>query len=112
MRQSISATHNLWGAALYDVSNGLQYVSPCVNGRYTPYDITSIVDRIGAGDSFAAGLLYAYQDEELSKDLQDVIDFATASSCLCHSIMEDINFVSREDVLNLMRSGGHGTVSR
>ena len=112
MRQSISATYNKWGAALYDISNGLQYVSPCVDGQYVPYDITSIVDRIGAGDSFAAGILYALGDPELGKDLQTVIDFATAASCLCHTIMQDINYVSREDVIALMKSGGHGTVTR
>ena len=112
MRQSISATYNKWGAALYDISNGLQYVSPCVDGQYVPYDITSIVDRIGAGDSFAAGILYALGDPELGKDLQTVIDFATAASCLCHTIMQDINYVSREDVISLMKSGGHGTVTR
>ncbi len=112
MRQSISATYNQWGAALYDLSNGCQYVSPCVDGRYVPYDITFIVDRIGAGDSFAAGLLFALQDPELGKDLQTVIDFATAASCLSHSVMQDINFVSKEDVIALMKTGGHGTVSR
>ncbi len=112
MRQSISATYNKWGAAMYDISDGMQYVSPCVNGKYVPYDITSIVDRIGAGDSFAAGFLYAMTDPELSSDKQTMIDFATASSCLCHSIMQDINYVTKDDVLSLMRSGGHGTVSR
>ena len=112
MRQSISATYNKWGAAMYDISDGMQYVSPCVDGMYVPYDITSIVDRIGAGDSFAAGILYALTDPELGNDKQTVIDFATAASCLCHSIMEDINYVSREDVIALMKSGGHGTVTR
>ena len=112
MRQSISATYNKWGAALYDLSNGCQDVSPCHGGVYEPYDITFIVDRIGAGDSFAAGLLYALLDEELGRDLQTVIDFATAASCLSHSIMQDINYVTRDDVLALMKTGGHGTVSR
>lgn len=112
MRQSISATYNKWGAALYDLSNGLQYVSPCIDGKYEPYDITAIVDRIGAGDSFAAGILYALDDSELCQDLQSVVDFATASSCLCHTIMQDINYVSREDVITLMKSGGHSTVFR
>ncbi len=112
MRHSISATYNQWGAALYDISDGDQFVSPCIDGKYVPYDITSIVDRIGAGDSFAAGILYASLDPELSSDMQTVLDFATASSCLCHSIEQDINYVTREDVLQLMASGGHGTVSR
>ncbi len=112
MRQSISATYNKWGAAMYDLADGMQYVSPCVDGQYVPYEITAIVDRIGAGDSFAAGVLYALTDPELGKDKQTVIDFATAASCLCHSIMQDVNYVTRSDVLALMRSGGHGTVSR
>ena len=61
---------------------------------------------------FAAGILYALTDTELGKDKQTVIDFATAASCLCHSIMQDVNYVSRADVIALMHSGGHGTVSR
>ena len=112
MRESISATYNKWGAAMYDIEDGMQYVSPCLGGKYEPYEITSIVDRIGAGDSFAAGILFALTDRELSKDKQSIIDFATASSCLCHSIEQDVNYVSRADVIALMHSGGHGTVTR
>lgn len=111
-RHSISATYNQWGAAIYDIADGQQFVSPCENGRYVPYDITAIVDRIGAGDSFAAAFIYAYLDEKLGKDRQMIVDFATAASCLCHSIQQDINFVSREDVLGLLQSGGTGRVSR
>lgn len=70
------------------------------------------MDRIGAGDSFAAAFIYAYLDSEIGKERQQILDFATAASCLCHSIQQDINYTSREDVMNLLKSGGTGRVSR
>jgi 2-dehydro-3-deoxygluconokinase len=60
------------------------------------------VDRVGAGDSFAAGLICALKSPELVRDCQQALAFAVAASCLKHSIQGDFNYVTREEVLALM----------
>ncbi|MCK9482236.1 MAG: sugar kinase [Bacteroidia bacterium] len=112
LRESISASHNNWGSLLYDPKTNKTYLSPVVDESFAPYEIKNIVDRVGGGDSFGAGLIYAFTDEELSQSLQSVLDYATAASCLCHSIQGDINFSSKEDVLRLMRGNASGRVIR
>jgi 2-dehydro-3-deoxygluconokinase len=68
-----------------------------------------IVDRIGGGDAFTAGLIYGL----LSKwDSRRVIEFAVASGCLKHSIPGDFNLVSLDEVEHLARSGGTDQVTR
>ncbi|MDR0877814.1 MAG: sugar kinase, partial [Treponema sp.] len=67
LRESISATHNNWGAMLYDKATDTCVFAPKSDGLYTPYEIRDIVDRIGGGDSFAAGLIFGFLDEALSK---------------------------------------------
>ncbi len=57
---------------------------------------------MGGGDSFAGALLYALDDPELAKDPAACVSFATAASCLCHTIRGDFNFVSRAEVVALM----------
>lgn len=111
LRESISASHNNWGAMLHDVSTGKSYFAPLKDAQYTPYEIRDIVDRVGGGDSFAAGLIYALMDKELSPP-QNAISFAVAASCLAHSIHGDINYVSRKEVESLMRGSGSGRVVR
>ena len=74
----------------------------------TDYDI-QIVDRVGGGDSFAAGLIYAMSQK---MDCQDVIEFATAASCLKHTIEGDYNRTTVADVETLLQSGGNGRVQR
>jgi 2-dehydro-3-deoxygluconokinase len=111
LRQSISATHNNWGAMLYDAASAKSYFAPLQLGRYEPYQITSIVDRLGAGDAFAAGLIFAMMSPDL-KDPQTAVSFATANSCLAHSIAGDFCLVTREEVQALMNSGGAGRVVR
>jgi 2-dehydro-3-deoxygluconokinase len=73
------------------------------------YEITHIVDRVGGGDSFAAGLIYG-----LTKlpSPADALEFAAAASALKHSIPGDFNRVSAEDVQALIKSGGSGRVER
>jgi 2-dehydro-3-deoxygluconokinase len=100
LRESISANHNNWSA--------------CLNTRKEfmvsrTYQITDIVDRVGAGDSFAAGLIYGLQ--ELAEP-REALDFAVAASCLKHSIPGDYNRVSVEEVRSLMCDGGSGRVQR
>ncbi len=109
LRESVSATHNRWGAMLYSVDSGSASFAPTADGIYRPYEITSIVDRVGAGDSFAGGLIYS-----LHSGMTDLnaLEFGTAFSCLAHSIEGDINYSSRDDVERMIASSGSGRVQR
>jgi len=100
LRESKSASHNVWSACLHDGREFLLSRS---------YDIAHIVDRVGAGDSFAAGLIYGMQTGLGS---QDALEFAVGASCLKHSIPGDINRVSVEEVRALLNGGGSGRVQR
>lgn len=99
LRRSVSASDNVWGAMLY-------------NGRKAffsrDYDI-HIVDRVGGGDSFAAGLIHAIT-HRLSP--QETIEFAVAASCLKHSIELDVNLSTEEEIRRLMSGDGSGRVQR
>ena len=99
LRESISANDNNWSAILHE--GNVTYFS-----RKYPIHI---VDRIGGGDSFAAGLLYSRLNQF---DLQHALDFAVASSCLKHTIEGDFNLVSVEEVENLINSNGTGRIQR
>jgi 2-dehydro-3-deoxygluconokinase len=101
LRGSISASHNTWGGILFD-GNKL-YVSP-------HYDITHIIDRVGGGDSFVAGLIYGFLT--FKEDLQKILNFAVAASCLKHTIFGDFNLVTVEEVLKIMEGNVSGRVSR
>jgi 2-dehydro-3-deoxygluconokinase len=111
LRESISASHNNWGAMLYDISAGTAIFAPLNDGRYLPYEIRDIVDRVGGGDSFAAGLIFALNSGEFTDD-QQALAFAVAASCLAHSIKGDFNFSSRSEVEELMNGSGSGRVVR
>lgn len=111
LRESISATHNNWGAMLYDALSEKSFYAPQNKGEYEPYEIKDIVDRVGGGDSFGAGLIFALNTPELSAP-EDALRFAVASSCLCHSINGDFNHVSRSEVEALMAGSGSGRVVR
>ena len=67
------------------------------------------MDRVGGGDSFAAGLIYAMTQK---MECQDAIEFATAASCLKHTIEGDYNRTTVEDVNSILKSGGNGRVQR
>jgi 2-dehydro-3-deoxygluconokinase len=111
LRESISASHNNWGAMLYCAGDDESHFAPMQGDEYRPYEIRNIVDRVGAGDAFAAGLIFALTNEELSSP--DVaIRFATAASCLAHSIPGDINYFTRAEVEALMKGSGSGRVVR
>ena len=100
LRGSISASHNTWSGILYQ--GGEMFVGP-------QYDITHIVDRVGGGDSFMGGLVFAMLD---GRDPQACIDFAVAASCLKHSIHGDFNLVTVKEVEGLLKGGGGGRVQR
>ena len=100
LRESHSADWNGWAACLNDGENF--YVSK-------KYEIRDIVDRVGGGDSFAGGLIYGLNHY---KDRQSALEFATAASCLKHSISGDFNRVSVSSVERLMEGDGTGRVQR
>lgn len=74
-----------------------------------PQYVMNVVDRVGGGDSFASGLIYACMSGWTD---QDAINFATASSCLKHSIEFDFNISSVTEVVNLINGDGSGRVQR
>ncbi|MBC7852431.1 MAG: sugar kinase [Pirellulaceae bacterium] len=112
LRESISADHNNWGAMLFDAKLGKAFLAPLNNdGQYEPFEIRDIIDRVGGGDSFAAGLLFALNSPEYL-DPQSAISFAVAASCLKHSVQGDFNYVSKEEVVALMGGNASGRVQR
>jgi 2-dehydro-3-deoxygluconokinase len=111
LRESVSASHNRWGAMLYDVASGKASFAPEADGRYRPYEITDIVDRIGGGDSFSAALVYALGGNDLIGD-GDAVRFAAAASCLNHSIRGDFNYSTIEEIRALMKGDASGRVKR
>ncbi|MEZ6126922.1 MAG: sugar kinase [Planctomycetaceae bacterium] len=111
LRESFSASHNNWGAMLYDAATKSAVYAPEADGRYQPYEIRNMVDRVGGGDAFAAGLLFALKDSRFNT-LSQALHFATAASCLAHSISGDFNFSSRAEVEALMHGSGSGRVVR
>jgi 2-dehydro-3-deoxygluconokinase len=111
LRESVSATYNRWGGILFDTKTGRAWFSPRQHDGYKPYEITSIIDRVGAGDSFAGSMIYALNDSEFDTP-EKALDFSVAASCLAHSIQGDFNFVTKKEVLNLVNGGGAGRVVR
>lgn len=99
LRESISASDNNWAAMLY--SGGEAVFSK----KYPVH----IVDRVGGGDSFGAGLIYAVQS---GMSDHDALEFAVAASCLKHTIEGDYNHVSVEEVKKLAGGDGSGRVQR
>ncbi len=99
LRTSISASDNNWSAMLYDGKDYFFAKSYAVH----------IVDRVGGGDSFGGGLIYALLNGFTS---QEAIEFATAASCLKHSIEGDYNMVSVAEVKALAGGDGSGRVQR
>ncbi len=112
LRQSLSATHNNWGAMLYDAAEDKAHFAPCgEDGVYRPYEVKSIVDRVGGGDAFAAGLIFALSTPELG-EAEQALRFAVAASCLAHSVKGDLNYSTRAEVESLMKGSGSGRVVR
>ena len=101
LRGSMSASHNSWAGVLYDGDK--LYKSP-------EYQITHIVDRVGGGDSFMGGLIYGFLT--YPEDDQKALDFATAASCLKHTIKGDANLVTVQEVEKLMGGDASGRVAR
>jgi len=99
LRGSISASDNNWAGLLYD---GKEFY---ISKNYPIH----IVDRVGGGDSFGAGLIYSLLSNFHG---QKAIEFAVAASCLKHTVEGDFNMVSVDEVLKLMDGDGSGRVQR
>jgi 2-dehydro-3-deoxygluconokinase len=100
LRGSISASHNSWSGVLWDGKK--LFKAPT-------YQITDIVDRVGGGDSFMAGLIYGLLTYDND---QDALNYAVAASCLKHTIKGDANLVTVDEVEKLMQGDASGRVSR
>ncbi len=111
LRESISASHNNWGAMLYDAKADAAHFAPRQEGEYRPYEIRNIVDRVGGGDAFAAGLIFGLTMRE-DPTPPAALDFAVAASCLAQSIVGDFNFSTRAEVEALAAGSAAGRVVR
>ncbi len=100
LRGAINANHNTWGGVLY---NGKELFES------KRYDITDIVDRVGGGDSFMGGLIFGLLHY---KDDKTALEFATAASCLKHTLKGDFNWVTVQEVEILMNGDVSGRVKR
>lgn len=102
LRESLSASVNGWSAMLHDERDGAEPY------RSRRYEIT-LVDRVGGGDSFAAGLIYGLLTKD---DTRAALEFAVAASCLKQTIPGDFNLVSADEVEKLAGGSGSGRVER
>ena len=99
LRESFSASDNGWSAMMYDTKEFY---------KSKRYDVR-IVDRVGGGDSFGAGLIHGLTS---GMSNQDALEYAVAASCLKHTIEGDFNLVSIEEVETLMKGDASGRVQR
>lgn len=100
LRESYSASHNGWKALIYD---GHDFYAS------RRYDINPIVDRVGGGDAFAAGLIHGLVD---GMSMAEALEFAVAASALKHTIPGDVNMVGKAEVMALAAGDGSGRVQR
>lgn len=101
LRESYSASFNGWKALIYD---GKEFY------RSKRYEINPIVDRVGGGDSFSAGLIHGLL--KYKGDQASALEFAVAASALKHTINGDFNLVSEAEVLSLVGGNANGRVQR
>lgn len=99
LRSSVSASENRWSGLLYD---GQHFY-------HAPTYPIHIVDRIGSGDSFGAGLIYSCL---MGADPQQAVEFATAAGCLNHSLEGDFNLVSVREINALVSGDKSGRIKR
>lgn len=102
VRDGSSATMQCFGGTLYEAATQTLHTAP-------PYPITHVVDRLGAGDAFTAGLVFSFLQNSTAPT---AVAFATAAGCLAHSIEGDYNYSTREEIESLMQGDGGGRVSR
>jgi 2-dehydro-3-deoxygluconokinase len=101
LRESHSASENGWSAVLFEATSGVFHQSQ-------RYDVT-VIDRLGAGDSFAAGLIYGLMT---GRPADAALRFAVAASALKHTIPGDFNRTSVAEVDQLAAGDASGRVRR
>lgn len=102
LRVSHSASDNGWSACIYSRDTTEFYHSK-------EYRVSPIIDRVGGGDSFAAGVICGFLD---NKSFKEALEFGVAASALKHTIPGDFNLVTRADVDGLVGGDGSGRVQR
>jgi 2-dehydro-3-deoxygluconokinase len=102
LRDGSTSTAQNFGGALYEAAIDTLHTAPT-------YSITQIIDRLGAGDAFTAGLVFSFLQNTTA---QAAISFATAAGCLAHSIEGDYNYSTRAEIEALMQGEAAGRVSR
>jgi 2-dehydro-3-deoxygluconokinase len=100
-RNSISASHNKYSAKLWNSKN--------IFSSYTS-DISPIVDRVGTGDAFTAGLIYGLI--HYKEDYEKILNFAVAAATLKHTVPGDFNICTKEEIEKLMNGDSSGKVNR
>ncbi|APZ45633.1 2-dehydro-3-deoxygluconokinase [Polaribacter reichenbachii] len=100
-RKSISASHQQIQGKMW---TGKKYI------KADKLDVTHVIDRVGTGDAFASGIIFGllyYQDDDLQ-----ALNFATAACALKHTVVGDVNMVSLDNVLSLMKGDTSGKIKR
>jgi 2-dehydro-3-deoxygluconokinase len=101
LRGSISASHNTWSGVVWKDKTFYTGIK---------FDMTHIVDRVGGGDAFGAGLIFGLLT--FGTDIQKALNFAIAAACLKHSVFGDFNMTTVDEVTKLMSGESSGRVSR
>ena len=102
LRDGSTSTAQCFSGALYEAATDTLHTAPS-------YTIAQVIDRLGAGDAFTAGLLFSFLQ---NSPPPTAIAFATAAGCLAHSIEGDYNYSTRAEIETLMQGDGGGRVSR
>lgn len=102
LRDGSTSAAQCFSGALYEAATDTLHTAPA-------YTITQIIDRLGAGDAFTAGLVFSFLQNSTAPA---AVAFATAAGCLAHSIEGDYNYSNRDEIELLMKGDGGGRVSR
>lgn len=102
LRDGSTSAAQCFSGALYEAATRTLHTAPV-------YTITQVIDRLGAGDAFTAGLLFSFVQ---NSNTPTAVAFATAAGCLAHSIEGDYNYSSRAEIEAAMHGDGGGRVSR
>ena len=102
LRDGSTSSAQCFSGALYEAATDTLHTAPA-------YTITQVIDRLGAGDAFTAGLVFSFLQNSTAPA---AITFATAAGCLAHSIEGDYNYSTREEIEAVMQGDGGGRVSR